>query len=76
MGSILKYKAKDFSEMVMNLVISKNIGYIEAVLEICDKHQIEPSSVNKLLNKQIKDKLKVEGQDINLLPKNKSQQII
>lgn len=73
MGSILKYNTKSFSDLVNSVVIKKKIGYIDAILELCEEHHLDPSSVNKLLSKPIKDKIKLEFQNINLLPKSKSK---
>jgi len=76
MGSILNIKNSDFSKQVEQLVITKQMTYIDAVLHLCEELNIEPSSVNKLLSKPIKEQIRLEGQEINLLPKDNKITII
>jgi len=45
-------------------------SYIEAVLTVSDKTQLDPQSSAKLLSLPIIEKIQVEGMDYNLLPKN------
>ena len=44
MGSILNLQ-KRFSEEVEKIVQKGRLSYIEAVIEVCDKNGIDPSSV-------------------------------
>ena len=59
-----------FCKEVEILVQEREIGYMEAVLELCDKHNLEPASAAKLLSKPIIEKIQVEGQAIHLLPRS------
>jgi len=43
-------------------------SYIDAVLFVCDEAKIEPFMGARLISTPIKEKIKREGQDINLLP--------
>jgi hypothetical protein len=72
MGSILNLQ-KRFAEEVEGIVSKGKSSYIEAVIDVCEKHGIEPSSVAKFLPKNMKERLKVEGQDLNLIPKDRKQ---
>lgn len=72
MGSILNLQKK-FAEEVENIVSKGKITYIDAVITVCEKHGIDPSSVSKLLPKAMKERIRVEGQDLNLIPKDKKQ---
>jgi hypothetical protein len=60
---------KTFSKKVENIVKERGGTYLEAVIELCEKHEIEPGIVAKSLSKPIVEKLKIEGQDLNILPK-------
>ncbi|MAL45499.1 late promoter transcription accessory protein [Hyphomonas sp.] len=62
-----------FSKKVENVVRERGGTYLEAVIELCEKHEIEPGIVAKSLSKPIIEKLKVEGQDLNILPKQETQ---
>ena len=43
-------------------------SYIDSVLELCEKYNIEPNVAAKLITKPIKEKIEKEGQESNLLP--------
>ena len=58
-----------FSRMVEDLV-SLSVGtvtYIDAILEICNRQQIDPLDVNKMLSKPIYEKVHSEAQQARLL---------
>jgi len=61
-----------FSKEVENHVISKGGRYMDAVLMKCDDYEIEPQVAAKLISRPIIEKIQIEGQDINLIPKEKS----
>jgi len=45
------------------------VSYIDAVLAVCERYGIEPQVAAKFLSKPIIEKIKAEGQELNLLPK-------
>ncbi|HCX21717.1 MAG TPA: hypothetical protein DHN29_07370 [Cytophagales bacterium] len=47
-------------------------SYIDAVLHVCDEIKVEPFVGARLLSQPIKEKIRKEGQDINLLPRTGS----
>ena len=55
------------------MVIGSKMTYIDAVLECCEKMNLEPETAGKFLSSPLKEKLYVEFQSINLLPKTKSK---
>lgn len=59
-----------FSSEVEELVREKKIGYMESVLELCEKYNLEPDSVARLLSKPIIEKLQIEGEECHLLPRS------
>lgn len=58
-----------FSKEVEQAVLHRKMGYIEAILFICEKYSIDPLDSKKFLNNTIKEKLESEAQIKNLLPK-------
>lgn len=58
-----------FSKKVENYIREKGGSYIDAVLSLCEEYQIEPPLVAKSLSKPLVEKIKIEGQDLNLLPR-------
>ena len=65
---IFKEIEDTFSEEVESHA-AENGSYIDSVLAICEKHNIEPKVAAKLITKPIKEKIEAEGRDYNLLPK-------
>ena len=63
-----KFLSKDkFSEDIEHLVLSSKMNYIDAIVEYCDQNSIEIETVNKLISKPLKDKLKYDAQELNYL---------
>ena len=61
--------AKTFSLEVEKLALEKKITHMEAVLEYCKEHQLEPDSVGRLISKSLKDKIEANARDLNYFPK-------
>lgn len=55
---------------IESLVLSKDMAYMEAILFLCEEYSVEPELMAKLLSKPIIDKIKEEGENLNLLPKS------
>ena len=63
---------RTFSNKVENYVKERGGSYIDAVLSLCEEYEIEPPIVAKSLSKPLVEKIQMEGQDLNLLPKPKN----
>ena len=61
-----------FSKMIEEAVVKKKLSYMDAILDICEKNDIEPEDVRKFVSPIIKDKLEAEAMSLNLLPKTNS----
>ena len=61
-------KAK-FSKLVEAVVRQDRLSHMEAILYLCDKHQIEPQDCKKYISNVIKDKLEAEAMNLNYIPK-------
>ena len=59
----------NFASQVEDFVRNNGGGYIEAVLELCEKNNIEPQVAAKFLTQPIIEKIQTEGEDANLLPR-------
>lgn len=61
-----------FGKMIEEAVVQKKLSYMDAILDICEKNDIEPEDVRKFVSPIIKDKLEAEAMSLNLLPKTNS----
>jgi hypothetical protein len=60
---------RDFSRRVEEYVMNNNCMYLDAVVDISEEMNIEPQLAAKYISKPIKERLRIEGEQINLLPK-------
>ena len=61
-------KAK-FSKLVEQTVFEKRLSYMDAIVWLCEKHNIEIEDCRKFINPIIKDKLEAEAKRLNFLPR-------
>ena len=56
-----------FALLIEDIVKTKRISYIDAVVLYCEKHNIDPSTTKSMINKNLKDKIAYEAQGLNML---------
>ena len=61
-----------FTKLIENTVADMKIPYMDAILHVCNKNNIEPEDVKKFISPVIRDKLEAEAMDLNFLPKKNS----
>ena len=61
-----------FTKLIENTVADMKIPYMDAILQVCNKNDIEPEDVRKFISPVIRDKLEAEAMDLNFLPKKNS----
>lgn len=61
-------KAK-FAKLVEEIVKTQKLPYIEAVIELCDEHNVELEEVKKFISPVIKNKIEAEAMKLNFLPR-------
>jgi hypothetical protein len=62
-----------FSRKVELYVEHWKVSYLDAVLAICEEYKVEPDAIAKFLSKPLIEKLKTEGQELNLVTKEKNK---
>ena len=60
---------KQFSLHIEKMVKEKRISHMDAVLEYCKENFLEPEDIKKLINKSLRDKIKVNATELNYFPK-------
>lgn len=61
--------SNEFSLHIESIVREKKITHMDAVLEYCKENFLEPEDIARLINKSLKEKIAVNMQDLNYLPK-------
>ena len=65
-----KFLSKDkFAEDIESLVLDTKMSYIDAIVQYCEDNNIEVETVNKLVSKPLKEKLRWEATELNYLKK-------
>ena len=58
-----------FSKLIEATVREKLLSHMDAILWLCEKHNIEPEDCKKYVSNVIKEKLEVEAMNLNYFPK-------
>ena len=56
-----------FALIIEDIVKSKRISYIDAILEYCKDNEIDPTNTKSMINKTLKEKIAYEAQSLNML---------
>jgi len=65
-----------FGKMVESTVKKKTISYLDAIIDICNEHNIEIDDIKKFISPAIKSKLEAEAIKLNLMvEKNNSLEL-
>jgi hypothetical protein len=59
-----------FSTIIEETVKEKRLSYMDAIVWWCEKNEMEVETAAKLINTIIKEKIKVEAQELNYLEKS------
>jgi len=62
------YSSQTFSEQIEKIAKeNKDMKYMDAIVFFCEKNNIDVESIPKLISKPLKEKLKCEAIELNLL---------
>lgn len=61
-------KAK-FSKLIESTVRELQVSYMDAIIHLCEKHNIEVEDCRKYVSAVVKKKLEVEAMNLNYMPK-------
>ena len=64
----------NFTKMVENKVLDTKQSYMDAVVDLCDKLDIDPIDVKKFVSPVIQGKIEAEAMTLNLIPKQNTLQ--
>ena len=64
-----KVTTKRFALIVDELVRTKGLTHMEAIIYYCEQNMLEPESVTKWIDKCLKEKIQLDAEKLNYLPK-------
>jgi len=57
--------------MIEGIVREKRITYMDAIIDYCDKNDIDLTTVKSIVNKSLREKIKSEAVDLKMLKEKK-----
>lgn len=57
----------EFSIYIDEQVASKNISYMDAVINYCNEKDIDVDSIGSLINQKLKEKIQLEAEQANMI---------
>jgi len=60
---------KKFAIVIEKMVSNGGVSYMDAILDYCEKNQMEPDAVAPLISKPLKEKIEADARELNFLPK-------
>ena len=67
--TIKTIKPQDFAVIIEDIVINKKMSYLDAISYYCEDTKMEPETVGKLVQGNLKAKLREEVTALHFLPK-------
>jgi hypothetical protein len=67
-----KITPKKFSIIIEDLVNTKNLTYLEAVIYYCEQEGLEAHTITRWIDKGMRDKIQYDAEELNYLPKTSS----
>ena len=64
----------NFTKMVENKVLDTKQSYMDAVLDLCNRLDIDPIDVKKFVSPVIQGKIEAEAMTLNLIPRQNTLQ--
>lgn len=59
--------ANDFSLFIEDKARNSKLSYLDIVLDYCKENDIDPDSLKSLINQQLKDKIRIDAEESNLI---------
>ena len=67
-----KITPKRFALIIDELVRTKHLTHMEAIIYYCEQNIMEPEQVTKWIDRSLKEKLQADAEALNYLPKTSS----
>ena len=64
-----KITPKRFAIIIDDLVRTKHLTHMEAIIYYCEQNIMEPEQVTKWIDRSLKEKLQSDAEALNYLPK-------
>lgn len=59
--------SKKFGLLIEGIVKKKRISYMDAIIDFCERNDVDIATVGPMINKSLKEKIQIEAQKLNML---------
>lgn len=59
----------EFSLHIEKMAADRRMSHLDAVLEFCKEHMVEPDEISSKVSKSLKEKLENDFRELNYLPR-------
>ena len=63
--------SKEFSLKIEAMVKENKMPYMDAIIDYCKRHDIDVGTINSIVNKSLKEKIKHEAINLKMLKEKK-----
>ncbi len=67
--------SSEFSQHIEKQALRTQLSHMDVLVDYCERNEIEIESVNKLLSTSLKEKIKNEALNLNMLKEKKSNEL-
>ena len=60
---------KKIAIKIETIVAQGGVSYMDAILDYCEKNQMEPDTIGPLISKPLKEKIEADARELNFLPR-------
>ena len=60
---------KKFAIKIEEIVSKGGVSYMDAILDYCEKNQMEPDAIAPLISRPLKEKIEADARELNFLPR-------
>lgn len=73
--TVMLKSPKEFSIFIETFAADNKMTHLESVLKYCEDNYIDPEEISKFISKSLKDKLELDFQRANYLPKKATLEV-
>lgn len=72
-GLGVSIRKEELISKVLHYVKEEGLTHFEAILEVCEEHEIDPEDISQLITGPLKEKLRIEAVNRNIISSAKKE---
>lgn len=75
MMAATKDQMLNFSLEIEEIVYMKDVSYMDAIIDYCEKNKVEIEVAASLISNNLKSKIQLEAEELNFLPRSNTTRL-